>query len=361
MPALPTLASVELIGERLRLIFVEGTPNRNYCVREIAAKTIFVMLCVGAVHGTNRWLRPDQVTRMTDSQALQGDDADRIGWVEDSLRPNAGSLEGRWYAANTREPIRDETLREGLIPAGAVREREGLPTTSPKPRYALNPTFAVLLDPALQDAHLGSAIESWRNMNLSPVARARVAIVRRGAVAAKERILVSFPNGETRHLEPGPSSVVAKAVIEEFAPRFLKAPGVIWLSESRHRVVARDDELAQAIGLTIRADRYLPDIILVDLDPPLVVFIEVVATAGPVNESRKTALLAIATGAGFTADHVAFVSAYQDRDQPAFKRTVSSLAWGSFAWFVSEPDRIVLLHEGGNESRSRLSKLLRGS
>ena len=90
-------------------------------------------------------------------------------------------------------------------------------------------------------------------------------------------------------MEPGPSSVISKAVVEEFAPRFLKEPGVIWLSESRNQVAPRDDRLAWDIGLTIRQDKNLPDLILVDIGPsePLLVFVEVVATAGPVTSARQ--------------------------------------------------------------------------
>jgi hypothetical protein len=84
--------------------------------------------------------------------------------------------------------------------------------------------------------------------------------------------------------------------------------------------------------------------VLVDLGPvhPLLVFIEVVHTDGPVNDARKTALLEIARGAGFPAEHVAFVTAYLDRDTATFRKTVSSLAWGSYAWFASEPDNLIV-------------------
>ena len=119
------------------MIFPDGTANRNYVIREMAAKTVFVMLYIGAVEGSDRWMRPDQVTRMSDAQALLADDCDRTEWVERSMLRTPGRIDGRWYAANTREPIRDETLREGLVRIGAVKEREGLPTTSPRPRYAL--------------------------------------------------------------------------------------------------------------------------------------------------------------------------------------------------------------------------------
>lgn len=358
---LPPLLLVPDIHERLQTIFPKGTANRNYVTREIAAKTIFVMLYVGAIDGEECWLRPDQVTRMSDAQAALAGHGDRSEWLAVSMRPAAGHIEGRWYAANTREPIRDETLREGLVRIGAVREREGLATTSPLPRYALTPEFATLFDPSLTEQALQTSIEEWQAANLSRSALARVAIMRRGAVAREGRVLVTFPSGETRHMEPGPSSVISKAVVEEFAQRFLGQPGVIWLSESRYQVVARDDLLAQDIGLTIQPDRNLPDLILVDLGPtePLLVFVEVVATAGPVNEARQSAMMAIATEAGFSEDQVAFLSAYADRDDTAFKASVSELAWRSFVWFMSEPDQILLLHRGGGAERVRLSDLMR--
>ena len=297
---LPALLAVTDIHERLQTIFPDGTAKRNYVTREIAAKTVFVMLYIGAIEGSGCWLRPDQVTRMTDAQAVLAEDQDREAWLAESMRSTAGYIEGRWYATNTREPIRDETLREGLVRMGAVKEREGLPTTSPLPRYAVTEEFARLFDPDLTGEALQTGIEEWQKASLSRGALARVAIMRRGAVAREGRVLVTFPSGETRHMEPGPSSVISRAVVEEFAPRFLEQPGVIWLSESRNQVVARDDHLAQDLGLAIQPDRNLPDLILVDLGPlePLLVFVEVVATAGPVSEARQAALMTIATERG---------------------------------------------------------------
>ena len=360
MTPLPPILPVPDIHERLQSIFPAGTANRNYVTREIAAKTIYVMLYVGAVAGGEYWLRPDQVTRMSDAQAALEDDQNRIEWLAASMRPATSHIVDRWYAANTREPIRDETLRDGLVRLGAVIERVGLATTSPLPRYALASAFAALFDPSLSGQELRNSIENWQKSTLSGSALARVAIMRRGAVALKGGVLVTFPNGETRKMEPGPSSVISKAVVEEFAPRFLIQPGVIWLSESRSRVVAQDDELAQDIGLVIDPDRNLPDLILADLGPPdpLLVFVEVVATAGPISESRYAALMAIAAKARFEEGQVAFLTAYADRNDAAFKTTVSELAWSSFAWFMSEPDHILMLHRGAEKEHTRLSELL---
>jgi hypothetical protein len=135
-------------------------------------------------------------------------------------------------------------------------------------------------------------------------------------------------------------------------------PGVVFLSESRNKVVSHDDELARSIGLQIQAQKNLPDIVLADVGPthPLLAFVEVVATAGAVTRQRKLALTDLAKGAGFPPEHIVFVTAYLDRSDAAFKKTVDSLAWGSFVWFASEPDNLVHLHEGKAETVKTLAE-----
>jgi hypothetical protein len=227
-----------------------------------------------------------------------------------------------------------------LVALGAVVEKAGVPTTSSKPRYALSASFAALFDPALTDKSFDAAVSTWQTTSLNPGALARIALVRQGAAIGGSHVLVAYPNGETRRMAVGPSTPITKAVIEVFAPHFLQNPAVLLLSESASKLVDRDDKLARSIGLTVEIDKNLPDAILVDLGPkhPLLVFVEAVATDGPVNERRKAALEELATTAGFSLQHVAFVTAYLDRSGAAFKKTVDTLAWGSYAWFVSEPD-----------------------
>lgn len=336
------------IQARLKSVFPEGTPHRNYLTWEIAARTVFVLLYIRAIKGTDVWLRPDQVTRMTDTQAALTDDASRAEWARSSMVASKGEVPGRWYAVNTRESIRDDTLRNALVEIGAVVERLGLATTSPAGRYALQEAFAALFDPSLDPDELEAQILAWQERYLSASERMRIAVNRGGAAVGSDRLLVQFPSGETRRMAPGPSSQLSKHVIEEFAPRFLQVPAVIFLSESKDKVVQRDDELAKSIGLNILADRNLPDIILADTGPekPLLVFVEVVASDGPVSEARKRALLALTDAAGFASEQVTFVTAYFDRSAAQFKKTVDKLAWGSLAWFAAEPEHLVQFHNG---------------
>ena len=349
------LLTREEVHARLQAIFPDGAPNRAYLTRMLAASTVFVALYVDAIEGSDTHLGPKHVYRMTDEQAARIDDASRAAYAAGVLRTGSHTEGRRWYQDNTREPIRDETLREGLVAIGAVTERTDLATTSSKPRYALKANFAALFDPALAGEALQARIAAWQAEALNKGALARLAIVRRGGGVSSDQVMVTFPNGETRRMKPGPSSEITKAVVEVFAPAFLTDPAVVFLSESGNKVVARDDELARSIGLAIQADKNLPDTILVDLGPvhPLLVFVEVVATDGPISQRRKEALEELVAETGFPAEHVAIVTAYLDRSAGPFKKTVGSLAWGSYAWFAAEPARLVVFSEAHGGLRGR--------
>lgn len=310
------MPSVFTISERLPKIFPEGSENRNYLIREMAAKTIFLMLYAGAIDGNDQWIRPDQVTKMTDEQSVKISPEERATWVENSLaRGKMKNIKHRWYAVNTRESIRDESLRLGLILVGAVFARDDLPTTSPAPKYCLNADFAKLFDEDITGEALDSIIMEWQDKYLSPEALSRIRLLERGANAKQSnQVLVKLPNGEVRRMFSGPSSVLTKNVIEEFATRFLQEPALVFLSESGNKVIEQDNNLAQSMGLHIEADRNLPDIILADigLEKPILLFIEVVVTDGPISSSRKEALLNITTEGGFQSERVLFLTAFED-------------------------------------------------
>jgi hypothetical protein len=347
MSSLPALPSIDIITERLPLIIPEGIPNRNYCIRGMAVSTVFSMIYIGAVEDTGILFSPKHVYRMTAEQAEKITDNERKEYYNSILKRK--TIQGkRWYQDNTREPIRDETLKEGLVAIGVVTVDQNVPTTSGKGRYALKKNFYKLFDPFLSGDELTAAIIKWQEENLSRNALARVQILKGGG-DAENKILVTLPNKETRFLQQGPSSVIAKAVIEIFATKFLSKPFLLWLSESGNKVVEKDDALATRLGINIDVSKHLPDIIMVDLGDEKklsFIFIEVVATDGPLTASRQEAFFRLTDKAGYKRTQVLFVTAYLDRQSPAFKKTIPELAWNSFAWFVSEPDNIFILKEG---------------
>lgn len=345
---LPPYVSRELVLERLPLIFPTGTPARQYIIREIGASTVFTMLYMGAVEGNDFYIGPLHVYRMTNEQAALSDDEDRLICAEASLKKGFKPHGKPWYADTTRESIRDETLREGLVQLGAVLMLPDIPTTSSKPRYSLQKAFTALFDPKLVGKDLEIAIKEWQEENLTRSAIARISLANHTSKSAETKILVTFPNGEARNLSPGISSVISKAVVEVFSKIFLENPALLWLSTSAAKVPYLDNQTANAVGLKIKPDKDLPDIILADLGRkyPLLVFVEVVATDGPISERRQNAIFELTDAAGFKRDQVTFVTAYQDKLTQASKKTLPHLAWNSFAWFMSEPDKIVHFKDG---------------
>ena len=61
--------------------------------------------------------------------------------------------------------------------------------------------------------------------------------------------------------------------------------------------------------------------------------------------------------AGFSRSQVAFVTAYEDREAAGFHKTAPALAWGSFAWFRSEPSQIIIMRNGA-ASEVKLNELV---
>ena len=367
--ALPPLLSADRIRERLAKIFPEGTPQREHIIKPITAKAVFAALYVGAVaprkvaasitEGTEDSQHPDadqspaepsepiwmalrHLYRMTDAIANKDDVSSRIAFYLHVPR----SSEASWYADNSRETGRDEGVRQGLIPLNAMVKRTDIMTNSMKGRYALHPDFATLLDPHLEADVLAQRIQDWRAIYLTPAALMRAALA--DQIEGKT-VTVNHPQGGSTVLPYGGSPELTKAVVEEFSKRFLKQPAVVWISDSAKKIFI-DDILNRTLKIDLDHATLLPDVILVDMVGPKIkiVFVEVVYSDGAITDQRREqflGLLAKSSG-GWTPEDAMFVTAYNDRQSRPVTKALRELAWDSFAWFKSEPDHLVQMHNG---------------
>lgn len=354
LPIIPSSATVQ---HRLRIIFPEGTQERQWCIRDASVKTIRTMFYAGSIVGADRWLKPSQVVNMSDAQIANLAISERERWYRLSSANRWPRPSDAWYAANSREQVRDEGVKKGLIPNGAVCER-AVQATSSVGRYALHDDFAALFDESLSPEAFAVAAEQWRGFHLNQAALARIALLRAGAAAGEGTIEVRLPNGRSELLSTGASSNLTKALVEQFAPRFLARPAVIWLSESAQKII--DPTLTRTLGLNIDPAGVLPDAILADLDTPdgrvLIVFCEVVHSDGPITALRKRQLDEMARSAGFDLADVAHLSVFRDRGQKQIREQIGKLAWDTFVWFSSEPDAVVILRGGTERKLSALRR-----
>jgi hypothetical protein len=351
-PDLPQL--LDRAGHQLRLAQIFEPLADSTLSSSLAAAAAFVCMYVGAI-GTARKLRPSTVLWMCDTAATWRFATDRDQWYHASLRnrkhvydllANRGVVHRAWYADNSRETLRDEIFRSWAA-YGALLRDESLATTSSRPQWSLAPAFAALFEPGLDGKDLTRAIEGWQKQRLGPVALARTQIARDRA-RRNDAVSMTLPNGDQRNLAAGDSSLILRGVVEQWAPRYLREPAVLFVSESREHLHLLDVTSLRAFGIAVRADRLLPDALILDAgDPPAFWFVEVVASDGPITESRKGELLGWARDQGIDTASCRFLTAFLSRAHAAFRKRVATLAWGSSVWFLDEPAQMMELVSDG--------------
>lgn len=344
----PALLSTAQIQERLNLIFPEAFADRALLVGDMAARVMFVFLYGGFIEGSDRYLRPSHVYLFTGEQGTKTDDADRSEWIAASRRPGFRPAGKRWYADTSRESIRDDLIRNRLLQMGIVQKLAGVPTTSSKPIYYLSKAFAALIAPSITGADLLAQASAWRTKHLNAATLGRMAL-RAGRVEAHETdVLIEMPDRTRIRIAAGPSAQIVKGLIEEFAPRHIAAPAVLWISGSETKQHPEFSARAERLGLRFDLNAELPDLILVDLsEPPWFYLCEAVASDGAVTTARASALLALIDKSALPASSVRFLSAFEDRSDPAFRKNFSQLAVDSLVWFRTEPALLVVLTTNG--------------
>ncbi|MCL4492688.1 MAG: restriction endonuclease, partial [Nitrospirae bacterium] len=325
-------------------IFPETFPDRGILVGIMAARVIFVFLYGGFVEGQGRFLRPSHVYFFTEEQAKKTTNADRNHWLLVATRPGHRPEGKRWYADTSREPIRDDLMRNQLLRLGIMQKLPGCAVTSSSPINYLSSDFATLFNPGLNGEALAAAAHEWRVKNLDQAILQRMALRAQGIQAKDGDVLIEMPDGTRIRISGGPSSIIIKGLIEDFTAQHMENPAVLWLSASDKKAYPQFVELAASVGLKFNLNAELPDLILADIGKSVsFLFCEVVATDGAITEPRKQALLALLLESNIPISAVQFLSAFEDREASAFRKNFSQLAVDSLAWFRTEPDLLVIL------------------
>jgi hypothetical protein len=345
---LPLLPSVDDIQSKLSTIFPESFPDRSILVSNMAARVIFVFLYGGFIEGTHRFLRPSHVYLFTKDQEGKVAVDDRARWLAVCNKPGYRMSGEPWYADTSKETIRDDLMRNQLLRLGIMHKLPGYATTASTPINYLSADFAAMFDPALKGEPFEAVVGSWRVRHLGQATQQRMALKAQGLQAKEGDLLIDMPDGTRIRISAGPSSQIAKALIEEFATRHLVNPAVLWLSASDKKAFPQFVEISESVGLKIDVGTTLPDLILADMREPIkFLFCEIVATDGAITDARKQEFLAIVRESRVPENAVEFLTAFEDRSVRPFKNNFSKLAVNSLIWFRTEPDLLVILSTAG--------------
>src|ERR1700680_236459 len=191
---------------------------------------------------------------------------------------------GKVYAPNTRETFRRQTMHQ-LVSAGIAMynpDNPARPVNSPKAVYQIEPDTLALLKT------FGTA--AW-NASLEAYLKTRKTLTAR---YAKEREMKKLPvqlaTGDTIRLSPGDHSELIKAIIEEFAPRFVPGGVLIYAGDTGPQWGYFDKALLDKLGVIVDGHGKMPDVVLYYPDREWLILVESVTRHGPVDGKRHDEL-----------------------------------------------------------------------
>lgn len=152
----------------------------------------------------------------------------------------------------------------------------------------------------------------------------------------QKMVPVKLPDGRIIELSEGKHNTLQKAIVEQFLPRFLKKPELLYLGDASKKILINETEALNAIGLNDFDHDMLPDVVAIDRERKWLYFIEAVHSINPVSRLRHLHLERL--GAKCPLGKV-YVSAFHNR--AAFAQWVSDQSWETEVWLASDPSHMI--------------------
>lgn len=237
------------------------------------------------------------------------------------------------YAPNTRETFRRFSVHQ-LVQAGIVLsnpDNPSRPVNSPKTVYQIAPDAFRLLK------RLKS--KNWKSKLVAYRARQGALATRYARIRDLKRVPVRMDGSQALHLTPGAHSQLIRAVVEQFADRFVPGSQLLYVGDTGKKWAYRDDKGFLALGIQLDEHGKMPDVALHDQKRNWLVLVEVVTNHGPVNPKRHEELKALfaKSKAGLV-----FVTAFPSR--AVMSKYWNELAWETEVWVADHPDHMIHLN-----------------
>lgn len=234
------------------------------------------------------------------------------------------------YAPNTRETVRRQVLHQFVL-AGIADYNPfdpELPTNSPRAHYAISE--------AALSAIRSFGTSEWEDAVagfLSHRSRLIEIFQRR---RSKRLIPVRFPDGSLVKLSPGEHNKLQKAVVEQFASRFVEEPKLLYLGDTASKNLYIDADNLKVMKFPITQHDKLPDVVVYDEKRGWLFLVEAVTSHGPMSPKRVLELEKMLADCPVG---LIYVSAFPDMAE--FRRHSREIAWDTEVWIAELPEHLV--------------------
>jgi len=241
------------------------------------------------------------------------------------------------YAPNTRETFRRQVLHQFV--QGGIAEYNpddpNLPTNSPNAHYAIT----------LQ------ALEVVKNFNTNKYKKSIIAFKKKHGflveIYQKKRkniaiVPIILPDETYLELSPGKHNEVQVAVVNEFVPRFIIKPKVLYFGDTAKKDLFLDSSSFFKMKINVTEHDKLPDMVILDQKRKWLFLIEVVTSHGPMNPKRIFELEKMFAN---YKHGLVFISAFPNFSE--FKHHSNDISWETEVWLADFPDHMI--HYNGDK------------
>lgn len=237
---------------------------------------------------------------------------------------------GRDYAPNTRETFRRQSMHQ-FVAAGIAEynpDKPDRPVNSPGAVYRIEQGLLETLR-TLGSKNYPARIAAWLKEHQSLAERyAQAREMRKVPVAVGECCQIRLSAGE--------HSTLIKAIIEEFAPRFVPGAQLIYVGDTGNKWGHFDEALLRSVGVTVDNHGKMPDVVMFYPGKDWLILVEAVTSHGPVDAKRHEELARLFAGA---VVGLVFVSAFPNRR--LMNRHLENIAWETDVWVADAPTHLI--------------------
>ena len=236
----------------------------------------------------------------------------------------------RRYAPNTRETFRRFSMHQ-LVSAGIALynpDNPQRPVNSPKAVYQIEPAALSFL------RTFGTG--SWTKERRAYLRNRQTLAARYAKERDMHKLAVKLGSGETIRLSPGAHSELIKAIIEEFAPRFVPGGTLLYAGDTGEKWGYFDKEPLANLGVVVDSPGKMPDVVIYDTENQWLLLVESVTSHGPVNAKRHEELAKLFSGAKVG---LVYVTAFPSR--ALMTRYLGEIAWETEVWVADSPSHLI--------------------
>jgi len=301
------MANRELIAEALSILIALGLPRQQHNDR-----TAMCLLALLDLHDNKTWNQAEN--------PILG-----IRGILDFIRQKMKVP----YAENTRETIRDESIKP-LVAAGIVERNPDAPlrsTNSPATVYQIAHEALGLLKKFGQ-TEWSHALKEYLNDR-------ETLIERYARKKAESQLQIKVGENEIQ-ISPGGHSELIKQILEEFRPRFAPNATILYVGDTGSKWGRFEKDQLAELGVEVSKHGQMPDVLLYDENKNWLFLIESVTSNGPIDGRRYDELVGLFAR---SKAELVFVTAFPDRT--IMRRYLSVLAWETEVWIADSPDHLI--------------------